>query len=148
MTSEVASGSWGNCKLASVNADGYLETIDPDECWRLLAGAVVGRVSWVSSARGILTLPVSYALTEGLIVFRTAASSVLGELADAAEVAFEVDDLDPATATGWSVLVQGSSGPAPDGVARPAAWAPGERELMIAVTPSRVSGRAVSADAF
>lgn len=129
-----------------MNADGYLETIDPDECRRLLAGAVVGRVSWVSPARGILTLPVSYVLTDGLIVFRTAASSTLGELADGADVAFQVDDLDPATATGWSVLVQGAAGPAPSGVARPSAWAPGERELMVAITPSVVSGRAVSAD--
>lgn len=123
-------------------------TIDPDECRRLLAAAVVGRVAWVSRAAGLQVLPVNYALADGRIVFTVAQESVLSELSQPVDVAFQVDDLDPTTATGWSILVQGRT-VAFDGDAvslRALPWAPGSREVAVAIEPGSVSGRSVSAD--
>ena len=126
---------------------GHFLTIDPDECRRLLGDASVGRVSWVSS-NGLEVLPVNYVVIGSQVVFRVGAGSVLAQLTTPTEVAFEVDDLDQSTATGWSVLVRGVSGAfdgSPDAPA-PAPWAPGVRPVLVAVTPRSWSGRAVSAE--
>ncbi len=93
-------------------------------------------------------LPVSYVSSAGLIYFRTNPDSVMGELSGPVAVAFEVDDIDVSTATGWSVLVQGVAQAHDDSASDlriPDAWAPGERILTIVITPSACSGRAVSA---
>lgn len=126
---------------------GYFVTIEPDECRRLLGEALVGRVSWESSRSGQLVLPVNFALVDDQVVFTVAKESVLSELSTPTAVAFEVDDLDNSTATGWSVLVQGTTG-LYDGDAdlRSLPWAPGVRDVTIAITPTAMSGRAVSAD--
>lgn len=125
---------------------GYIVTIDPDECRRLLGDSVVGRVSWVSNKQGIQILPVNYSLVGDRIVFRVAEGGVLEELTKPVEVAFQVDDLDPDTATGWAVLVQGTSGPWSGEVPELSPWAPGYRDLAVAIEPKRWSGRSVSAD--
>lgn len=125
---------------------GYFVTIDSDECRRLISDAVVGRVSWVSEEDGIQVLPVNYAMVGDRIVFRVAEGSVLEQLAEPVEVAFQVDDLDPETATGWAVLVHGRSGPWSGDVPGLAPWAPGRREVTVAIEPISWSGRSVSAD--
>lgn len=119
-------------------------TIEPDECRRLLAEAVVGRVSWVSPTRGIQVLPVNYELDGDRVLFRVSSRSVLAELAAPTEVAFEVDDLDADTATGWSVLGQGRSAAFDGGTPDTSPWAPGDRETAIAIDLRTVSGRSVS----
>ena len=127
--------------------NGHFTRLSGEECGHLLRGHSVGRVSWLSST-GLQVLPVSYAASGGRIYFRTSPESVLGELAGPVEVAFEVDDIDVATATGWSVLVQGEARAHDDtaGDLRvPEAWAPGDRALTVVITPSACSGRAVSA---
>ena len=130
---------------------GHLWAIDPDECRRLLADAVVGRVVWEAEP-GLTALPVAYGVhVDGRLGFRAAAGTILAELAAGADpvpVAFEVDDLDAATLTGWSVLVRGSAqawrGGFPTGLCRP--WAPGERSVGVQITPRSFSGRIVSGD--
>ena len=61
-------------------------------------------------------------------------------------VAFQVDDLDGQTATGWSVLVPGRTGPWSGEVPVISPWAPGRREVAVAIEPTSWSGRSVSAD--
>jgi nitroimidazol reductase NimA-like FMN-containing flavoprotein (pyridoxamine 5'-phosphate oxidase superfamily) len=126
---------------------GHFTRLSGDECGHLLRGHSVGRVSWASS-RGLQVLPVSYVSSAGLIYFRTNPDSVMGELAGPVAVAFEVDDIDVSTATGWSVLVQGVARTHDDSTSDlriPDAWAPGERALTVVITPSTCTGRAVSA---
>ena len=125
---------------------GYIVTIDPDECRRLLGEAVVGRVSWVSRTRGIQVLPVNFALVGDRIVFRVDEGSILAELTQPVEVAFQVDDLDQQTATGWAVLVQGTASKWDGKVPDLQSWAPGFRDVAVAIEPTRWSGRSVSAD--
>ncbi len=126
---------------------GHFTRLSGDECRHLVRGHSVGRVCWLS-AEGIQVLPVTYAVSGEVILFRVDPDSVLSELAGRVRVAFEVDDIDVPTATGWSVLVRGeaTSRTPDDDDHLPVPWAPGNRSLTVAITPLAYSGRAVSAD--
>ena len=126
---------------------GHFTRTSGDECRLLVRGHSVGRVGWVSKV-GLQVLPVTYVSDGDRIYFRTDPNSLLGELAAPTRVAFEVDDIDIATATGWSVLVQGDAvayDGDPELVRLPEPWAPGDRSLVVVITGSRYSCRAVSA---
>ncbi len=79
--------------------------IDREECLRLLAGAAVGRVVFTASAMPAAQ-PVAFLVEDDEIVFR--ASGPIGT-ARKDVVAFEADDIDPNTLTGWSVLGVGET---------------------------------------
>ncbi len=53
-----------------------------------------------------MVLPVNYAVQGDLVVFRTGDGTKL-ERAHGTKVAFEVDEVDAGTGSGWSVVVQG-----------------------------------------
>lgn len=127
---------------------GRFEALPEHEAMELLRTHQVGRVAWASSS-GPVILPVAYAWSDGLIAFRTAGDGVLSELATPTDVAFQIDEFDVETATGWSVLLRATT-------ARVIAqeetaswhrllspWAPGHRDLVIRLTPRSVSGRIV-----
>lgn len=126
--------------------NGHFTRLSGEECGHLLRGNSVGRVGWASSV-GLQVLPVSYVSDGERIYFRTNQDSIMGELAGPVPVAFEVDDIDVSTATGWSVLVQGEARTHVDdgGLVLPQPWAPGDRTLAVVITVSACSGRAVSA---
>jgi uncharacterized protein len=125
-----------------------IEELDRDECLRLLATEPVGRVAvgWLGQAP--LVLPVNYVLAGGAVVFRTGPGDMLRGLGQG-PVSFEVDTYDPATRTGWSVLLHG--------VARPVAhadvakldlepWAPGDKPIWVRIVPSSITGRRLTRD--
>ena len=126
-----------------------------DECQERLTSAQVGRVAW--SGGGLLhILPVSYAMHAGRVVFRTSPYGDLARLKHPTNVAFEIDEVDRAGGTGWSVVIQGRA----EGVALPqdlvmlwarddiVPWAPGTRNLFISITAQTISGRRVQAPYF
>ncbi|MFT4218776.1 MAG: pyridoxamine 5'-phosphate oxidase family protein [Micropruina sp.] len=125
---------------------GHLTSLDAAECRLLLATRAFGRVGW-NSASGLQILPVSYGLADDLIVFRTAARSPLAQLLEPVEVSFQVDDLDPETSTGWSVLVHGTSGAPvaslPENMPFP--WPPGDRPIIVGISPHHYAGRSIAA---
>jgi nitroimidazol reductase NimA-like FMN-containing flavoprotein (pyridoxamine 5'-phosphate oxidase superfamily) len=84
-----------------------LEELNPTDCWGLLATASVGRLGLLVDGRPEV-LPVNYALDGETVLFRTAEGTVLNQSA-LNIVAFEVDHVDEATYTGWSVMVQGEA---------------------------------------
>ncbi len=125
---------------------GHFTRLSGDECRHLVRGHSVGRVCWLSG-EVLQALPVTYAVSNDRICFRVDPDSVLGELSSPVRVAFEVDDIDLPTATGWSVLVHGeASAIEPEGIHLPAPWAPGPRSQVVAISSLAYSGRAVSAD--
>ncbi len=79
--------------------------IDRDGCLRLLAAVAVGRVVFTASAMPAAQ-PVAFLIDDDEIVFR--ASGPIGA-ARKDVVAFEADDIDPHTLTGWSVLGVGET---------------------------------------
>ncbi|MGK5550796.1 pyridoxamine 5'-phosphate oxidase family protein [Actinomadura kijaniata] len=83
--------------------DGVLDTA---ECRALLSSDLVGRIVFTGRALPAVQ-PVNYALADDHVIIRTTASSRLSTAAHGAVVAFEIDDFDPASRTGWSVVVVG-----------------------------------------
>jgi hypothetical protein len=111
----------------------------------LLAGVPIGRLIFTSSALPAVR-PVNFALMDGLIVLRTAAATVARKVHDMI-VAFEADDLDPATSSGWSVTVTGRAALVadPSAIARYQGaplvpWVPGVRGQFVTITTELVEG--------
>lgn len=130
-----------------------LENIEADECFRLLGTREIGRVG-ISVSAIPEVLPVNYRLQEGNIVFRTGAGTTLHAATAGTAIAFEVDESDPVTLSGWSVLVGGLSEEVTDPqedkqalAVLPNGWVPREHEHVIRLVPSRVSGRRIIRDA-
>ncbi|MFC5994360.1 pyridoxamine 5'-phosphate oxidase family protein [Pseudonocardia hispaniensis] len=123
-----------------------LVPLDRAECLSLLLKSGVGRVVFTDAAMPAAH-PVNYVLDGEEILFRTAEGRTL-TATNQAVVAFEIDQLDPVTRTGWSVLGVGQAYEvtdldrlaALDGRA-PVAWAPARTPHLIAVPLQRLTGR-------
>lgn len=127
--------------------DGFRE-LDRQECLRLLAGAPVGRIVYTRRALPAV-LPVNFRLDhDSAVLVRTSASSELVAAIDAAVVAFEVDEVDAATHSGWSVVVTGTAAVVTDPAEHarllrtgPRSWVPAPREVFVRIDPELVTGR-------
>ncbi len=82
------------------------EVLSPEECWRLLGAAPVGRIGFVDDGSPVI-LPVNVALDSHAVAFRTAAGSKLSAAIMERAVCVEVDHWDAMAHTGWSVLAKG-----------------------------------------
>jgi uncharacterized protein len=123
-----------------------LQQLPREECLMLMASVPVGRIIYTRRALPAVEL-VNFALDHGDIVIRTDPSGKLAA-ARGAVVAFEADQLDLATQSGWSVTAIGSSrevtDPAEIGRLREiglGTWAPGAREHFIRISPQLMNGR-------
>ena len=83
-----------------------LEVLPFDSCLALLAAVSVGRVGFVADGE-VLVLPVNFVMDGQAVVFRTASGSKLFGAEDRNVVAFEADNYDDITQSGWSVMVSG-----------------------------------------
>ena len=83
-----------------------LEILPFDRCLQLLATIPVGRVSFLADGE-IVVLPVNHVVDSQNLVFCTARGSKLSAAEDQNLVAFEADEYDKRTRSGWSVLVNG-----------------------------------------
>jgi len=83
-----------------------LEILPFDRCLQLLATVPVGRVSFFADGE-IVVLPVNHVMDGPNPVFRTARGSKLSAAESQNLVAFEADEYDERTQSGWSVLVNG-----------------------------------------
>lgn len=133
-----------------MNPDGHaLEDLPRSECLRLLASVRVGRIVYTSQALPAVAV-VNFAVDEGGVVFRSDGSGNLEAATQHAVVAFEVDELDAATRSGWSVTIVGPADEVTDageiaGLHMLALdpWAPGGKEHFIRIKPELVSGRRI-----
>lgn len=129
--------------------DSGLELLDEQECWTLLRRGSVGRVG-VSIGALPAIFPVNYSIIDDEIVFCTAPGTKLNAALQHAIVAFEVDDFDTATRTGWSVLAVGEAAEVHDVdllraifVVGHEPWAGGDRSHLVAIRPELLSGRRI-----
>jgi nitroimidazol reductase NimA-like FMN-containing flavoprotein (pyridoxamine 5'-phosphate oxidase superfamily) len=132
-------------------SDRAFEVLSAAECRRLLATRQLGRIG-LTGVRFPLILPVNYALDGDVIVVRTDSRSILAAI-DHGRVAFEVDEIDERTRSGWSVLAQAVAQEVTaldrdDLLARTRAsgvepWAPGDRGHWIRLVPLHLTGRRV-----
>jgi len=123
-----------------------LEALEPGECWHLLRSQSLGRIGINRRGFGPLVVPVTYAVDgTGAVVFRTDVGAKLARVTRGA-VSFEVDSVDEATRTGWSVLVEGLAHEV-DATTGAAAtiepWAPLPLRHAVRIVPSSVTGRRI-----
>ena len=127
---------------------GVLEAIEPEQCWQLLATQPIGRLSFTAHSGVPVIVVVNYAVDGQTVVLRTGRGPKLQAAARGELVAFEADDIDPATRTGWSVVVLGKAQVAADPASRRrlaglglAPWAAGPRDDYVVIAPRNVAGR-------
>ncbi|MED7955075.1 pyridoxamine 5'-phosphate oxidase family protein [Streptomyces sp. BE303] len=134
---------------AAAAARPVLTDLSVPECWGRLAPGGVGRVAF-TTAEGPVVLPVNYRVLDGSLLFRTSARGVLATVLGA-RIAFEVDRIDDASRTGWSVLAMGraTAFDEPEAIEHlvrrdgPDPWAGGPRDVWVRLRPASVTGRAV-----
>lgn len=121
------------------------------ECLGLLAGCRFGRVATAIDGKPMIS-PVNYVYDEPTqsVAFRSGDGTKLHDLRHVANAAFEIDEIDQASRTGWSVVISG----VPEEVTQPAevrrlerlgldVWAPGPRAHWIRIGAWTVSGRKI-----
>ena len=87
---------------------GELVELTRSECLGLLADGLIGRVVFTDHALPTVQ-PVNYLLDGEEIIFRTANGSKLAAATRNAVVAFQLDEFDMITRSGWSVLGVGEA---------------------------------------
>lgn len=129
---------------------GEVAGLSPEDCLRLLKTRHVGRYAYVARAERVDLVPVNYLVDgRGRIVVRSGPGPKLLAAQRHAQVAFEVDEIDEASRTGWSVVVTGRAEAVMSRedewlVEGPQSWAGGPRRHLIRITPSRIEGRYLS----
>jgi len=139
--------------MASAPSKSPLTTLDDAVCWERLAAHRVGRlVVSVGSQPDIF--PVNYLVEDGQIIVRTAEGTKLAAAIMGGLVAFEIDEFDPDTHSGWSVVVHGTAAETHtldevmhDEALDPDPWASGFKGRIIHITPTEVTGRSVGPQA-
>ena len=129
-----------------------LVELDRDECLRLLAATSLGRLAVNVQGWAPVIRPVNYVFdpSSQSVVLRSARGSKFTALMLSGQAAFEIDGVESADQTGWSVIVTGVAEEitnAPEihrleqlGL-RP--WAPGDRPHWIRIRSAVVSGRRI-----
>jgi uncharacterized protein len=127
-----------------------IEVLERAECLRLLAADEVGRIAVVDGGTPVI-FPVNYAMDGEAVVIRSDPGTKL-DAGMRARVCFEIDGLDRAQRTGWSVVVVGRleeiTAYRSTDLARLEhlslrPWA-GERSHWLRLVPSRITGRRIS----
>ena len=127
-----------------------LEILTEEECHALLRSGTVGRVGVTMGALPAI-FPVNYGVVDGAVVFYTGEGVKLRAALEGAVVAFEVDHVETAGRTGWSVMVIGLAEDVTDprelaavGRLGIAPLAGGDRSHAVRIRPQFVSGRRVA----
>jgi uncharacterized protein len=143
--SPIADNSWWSL----LDRGGRLETLDRDECRRLLDSMNIGRLAYCTDF-GPRIMPMNYTLISERLIFRTGMDTEASGYLINRPIAFEVDQVDEFLRTGWSVLVVGNAGPMDEASLRlldyrqsPQPWPEGRRSLVIQLPLTTVTGRRV-----
>ena len=124
-----------------------LEELSESECLRLLRRHSLVRIAIVVDDKPQI-FPIN-AVQDRIIVFRTAPGTKLS-YAPSSNVAFEIDEYNPESGVGWSVMVQGVAQDATTALdnlswtargATPHTVAPGVRTHRVAVDSQKITGR-------
>ncbi|MBB5626200.1 pyridoxamine 5'-phosphate oxidase family protein [Sphaerisporangium krabiense] len=126
-----------------------LRVLTREECLHLFTLTPVGRIVFTDRALPSVQ-PVNFLLNGEDIVIRTSTGSKLAAATRNAVVAFEADEIDVTTRTGWSVTAVGHARAVTDPAeiellsALPLVrWLPGDQDHFIVVRAEQVSGRRI-----
>ncbi|MGZ4454069.1 MAG: pyridoxamine 5'-phosphate oxidase family protein [Nocardioides sp.] len=127
----------------------HLTDLTDAEIWTQLESGALARIAWTASS-GPQILPVNFVTHDGAVWLRTTAHSSMADQIDESPVAIEIDDIDPATHVGWSIVVHGRAeaiyheSDVPEEVTSLRAWAGDHRPLWIRVSADTVTGKRLS----
>lgn len=128
-----------------------LSRLSREQCYALLRTVPIGRIVFTEAALPAIQ-PVNFVVDGDDVVIRTGVGSKLAAAARSAVVAFEVDDFDAETMTGWSVVLIGRAAAVSDATELRrlhelslTPWALGSRPHYIRVSPEIVRGRRIPA---
>jgi hypothetical protein len=133
----------------SPGGDVRLERLSRYDCWQLLSDVAgsdaIARIVW-SGPDGMAIVPMNFTVADGIIWFQTASDSSLARESSDQKVLVEVDQIDPASHTGWSVVVSGvatclPSEQDPGLLGDLQVWPQGPRDLLLKVEPQELTGR-------
>jgi nitroimidazol reductase NimA-like FMN-containing flavoprotein (pyridoxamine 5'-phosphate oxidase superfamily) len=135
-----------------MTAEGALIPLDRAACLALLATQPVGRL--VFSHRALPdVLPVNFRLEDETVLIRLASGSRAAVATRDAVVAFQVDEIDARSRTGWSVTVVGHAREITDtdellvsAASDVESWVHDERDLLLSIAVERITGRRLVAD--
>ena len=125
-----------------------LEVLSVEECLDLVNGRRVGRLAVVIDGRPAI-FPVNYAMDGDTVVVRSGAGTKL-QGANPGFVAFEVDEIDEGSATGWDVVIEGRAEDITDSLdtrseqlrrVAVSPMAPGVKDHWLRIVPSSITGR-------
>lgn len=124
----------------------HIRDMDRQESLEHLQGYTVGRLIF-DDDRGPMALPVNYVVDGEDVLIATSPYGSIAHWTPGRPVAFEIDDIDPANETGWSVVVRGQAEvPTPadlpaDAEDRPYPWLEGQRGFHVRVRTTDLTGR-------
>lgn len=123
------------------------EILDPQECWRLLGEASLGRLAVIVDDHPDV-FPVNYKVDNDSLVFRTGAGTKQKALDAGTPVALEADSVSADFATAWSVVVKGraeratSTDEITEAVRRALfPWQGIGKDYLVRIMPESVTGR-------
>lgn len=123
------------------------EILDPQECWRLLREASVGRLAVIVGGHPDV-FPVNYKVDHESLVFRTGTGTKQQALDAGGPVALEADRVSAEFGIAWSVVVKGqaqrepSTNQALDAVSRTLfPWQGVGKDYLVRIIPESVTGR-------
>ena len=126
-----------------------IEELDQAACWARLGSRRVGRLA-VSVSNRPDVFPVNYVVDDGTVVVQTAPGFKLAAAVLGSGVAFEVDDIDEATHSGWSVVIHGRAkeiesieGLLEAEDLRIEPWAEGAKNHFIRIEVDEITGRRI-----
>lgn len=131
-------------------ADREIRELAAEQCHDLLRQHRFGRLAVIVDGAPQV-FPVNYAFQEGRVAIRTDAGTKLAAAA-LGRVAFEIDGIDEAARTGWSVLVTGTGYDVTESIDEASdhlrhadvdVWVPGPHCRWVRVEPSSITGREV-----
>lgn len=131
---------------ASSGSPARMVELSRDEALKLLGTVHLGRVAFTDQALPAIR-PVNHLVDDGDIIVRThGGSALLARALQSEVVAYEADEIDAATRTGWSVVVTGTATRVTD----PGAliryerllmpWVDAEMGQVVRIRPEIVSG--------
>lgn len=124
---------------------GDLQRLSVGACLELLGGRSTGRLAYVARSGVPDIVPVNYVLRDGAVLVRSGPGPKLQAAERRERVAFEVDEIDEDTHTGWSVVVTGRaerlSFVTADALDLPTPWVNGPRRHTLRIQLHHVEGR-------
>jgi nitroimidazol reductase NimA-like FMN-containing flavoprotein (pyridoxamine 5'-phosphate oxidase superfamily) len=132
--------------MRAIDLLGGSTIVSESDCWDMLGTQSVGRVAFSLDGQ-IEIFPVNYGLDGDGVIFRTNVGRKFTG-ARLADVAFEVDRIDPESRCGWSVVIHGTARDITrfDSPERQVAVQPwtGTKDFLIRITPRSITGRRVA----